>query len=376
MAGWPYGEDNLTTLERAFKPNMDMMATKGEMGLVHNVPANMLPGSDVANLSIFGYDPLLHYRGRASIEAYSKGIALQETEVVFRANLVKIVDGVMKDFTAGHIQSEEASNLLKKIQTEVAKTDKDVAFYAGVSYRNLLVINNRKEQLLPVFTTPPHDITDKQINDYLPKDAYLQGIMTKCAQVLQGAKSEANYVWLWGQGGEFSLPRFAEKYGLSGAVITAVDLIKGIGMAADLQYIEVPGITGFIDTNYKGKAEYALKALQEKDIVFIHVEAPDEAGHMGDAQLKKKAIELIDKELVGTILANKDFEDITIMLLPDHATPLELKTHTGDAVPYIIYNKIKKFDMARIYSEKCANATGIVNESGYKLMERLLRYVD
>lgn len=371
MAGWPLaGYDEQTTLELAKTPNFDFLVSHGKMGLVQNVPPTLPPGSDVASLSIFGYDPELYYNGRASLEAVSLGIPLAQDEMVFRANLVKVVEGKMVDFTAGHISTESARPLIDLLNAKVSARFGEVQFYCGVSYRHIMKM---KTPALKVSTVPPHDITGQQIASWLPGGEgadRLAAIMALSEEVLAG--QQATQVWLWGPGGRMNLPSFESKYGLRGGVISAVDLMKGIAMSCGLDYISVPGITGFIDTNFVGKATYALQALEKDDIVFLHVEAPDEAGHMGDVALKISAIEKIDEEVLGTLLgANRD---ISVLLLPDHPTPIQLRTHSREPVPFVIYHpsEPQRHSFTRL-TEKQAAGTGWMVSQGHHLLETFLR---
>jgi 2,3-bisphosphoglycerate-independent phosphoglycerate mutase len=371
MAGWPLpSRRNATTLSLAKTPSFDRMVNRGELGLVRNTPSGMKPGSDVANLSIFGYDPQQFYCGRAPIEAVSLGLKLQSNDVVFRANLVEVSDGVMTDFTAHHIPSEAASLLIDKLNKAIKTRFPQVALYAGTSYRNLCVIRGYDAE---VNTTAPHDITGQKVEGFLPDGAgatLISDIMELSKPVLAG--SLATQLWLWGQGTKMALPSFFDKYGLVGGVISAVDLVKGIGLAAGLSVIEVPGLTGFMDTNFAGKATYALEALKRMDIVFIHIEAPDEAGHMGDVDLKIKAIEHIDREVIKVLLDGIMGQDVRILFLPDHATPIERKTHTDDRVPYVLFDSTRYGNSDLRFTEVDAAKSGLVVEEGHQLMNRLI----
>ncbi len=372
MSGWASdSSEGKTALELANIPNLDLLAQKGELGLVRNTPANLPPGSDVCNLSVFGYDPGKYYTGRAPIEAVAQGIELSENDTVFRANLVIIEDGKMKDFTAGHISNADGELAISALNKLVENID-NIQFYPGVSYRNLMVVN---DESFSVETTPPHDITGKDISAYFPKGSgslLIKDIMKNSEQVMP-LNSKASMVWLWGQGTKLSIPNFESIYRLKGAVITAVDLIKGLGYAAGMDYIKVPSITGFVDTNYEGKARYAIAALEQYDIVFIHVEAPDEAGHTGDLALKVKAIEDFDKRVIGTILSEIKYEEYKLMVLPDHSTPIEIKTHSRDDVPYVIYDNLNKKNNAKaVYSEKYAKDNSAEVIIGHELMSRFI----
>lgn len=374
MSGEPISSlGNKTTMEYAHTPNMDFLSQSGELGLVQNVPQGFPPGSDVANLSIFGYDPQKYYSGRAPIEAVSKGLILNEQDTVFRVNFVTVKEGIMSDFTAGHISSQEGSALIDILNKDLQSYLQGGDFYAGVSYRNLFKISDMNFSGLE--TVPPHDIVGQKIDKYFPVGNgadFLNNIMMKSTQVLENNSVSSNMIWMWGQGKKLNIPNFENKYGLQGAVITAVDLIKGLGVAAGMEYIHVPGITGFVDTNYAGKAEYALKALAEKDIVFIHIEAPDESGHLGDRDMKIKSIENIDKLIVGSILKGLKDTEHKILILPDHPTPISLKTHSKDPVPFLIYASGKDAVSDRVYSEIEAKRTGIFIKDGYQLMEKFV----
>ncbi len=370
MSGWPSdSKEGKTALELANTPNLDLLASKGEIGLVKNTPDNLQPGSDVCNLSVFGYNPEKYYSGRAPIEAVAQGIELSEEDTVFRANLIKVAQGKIIDFTADHISSEDGKKCIEQLNN-IIKNNKNMRFYHGVSYRNLFTV---KGETFKLKTTPPHDIVGKELEEFLPKGKgaeLIQDIMNKSTEVLP-ANSKANMVWLWGEGKRMSLPTFKSEYGLKGAVITAVDLIKGLGLSVGMDNIMVPGVTGFLDTNYEGKARYALAALSKYDIVFIHVEAPDEAGHMGDIKLKVKAIEDFDNRVIGTILKEIGDLEYKLLILPDHPTPVEIKTHSRDNVPYIMYDsRNNRGDKKAVYTEKYATKTAKEVIIGYKLMSR------
>ena len=374
-----------TPLEVANTPNMDRLARTGQVGLAATVPDGFHPGSDVANLSVFGYDPADCYSGRSPLEAASMGVELAADDVAFRLNFVWLEPHYgklyMGDFSAGHITTDEATELIKTLQDELG--DEQFAFYPGVSYRHLLVWKNGCDQLQ---FTPPHDISSHSVEDHLPKgDGADQLIhLTNSAQMLlaghpvnnrrvEEGKLPANSIWLWGHGRKPQMQTYRERFELSGAVISAVDLIKGIGVNAGLEVIEVPGATGYIDTNYRGKGEYAVKALAEKDFVYVHVEAPDEAAHSGLLDEKIKAIEDFDREVVGTLLDNLDqIGDCRILVMPDHPTPVAKRTHTPDPVPYILYDSraVAVSDIER-YSEAEAKRSGKLIP-GHQLMPLLL----
>ncbi|MBI5905320.1 MAG: cofactor-independent phosphoglycerate mutase [Deltaproteobacteria bacterium] len=388
MADWPIPAiGNRTPLEAAEKPNMDFMAANGALGMVQVVPKEMYPGSDVSNLSILGYDPAAVYTGRSPLEAASIGISLGPDDVAVRCNVVALKndgsDSEMEDFSAGHISTAEAGELLRSLQDRVA--DKGVRFHTGVSYRHLMVWPGGMDG---VKTTPPHDIHGKRITEYLPKGMgaeLLLEIMEISREVFAdhpvnrmrsaAGKLPGNSVWLWGQGKAPRIPTLREKYGLTGSVVAAVDLIKGIGIYAGLQVVDVPGATGYIDTNYAGKAEYALRELERKDFVLIHVEAPDEAGHNGNTRDKIRAIERIDREMLSPLLSRaREKGDLRILLLPDHPTPVAIRTHAQEPVPFVFYPAPSGLSATpgRRYTEAEGRDSGQFLSAGTKLMAHLL----
>ena len=376
----------LTPLEKAHTPNMDRLAREGQVGLAHTVPEGFHPGSDVANLSVFGYDPASCYSGRSPLEAASMGVELGPDDVAFRLNFVTITPMrgalYMEDFSAGHITTEESRQLIAAIQETYGGDEFD--FYPGVSYRHLMVWHGGKDQLT---ATPPHDISQQIINEGLPQgegaDTLMQ-LMNDTQLLLKihpvnvqretDGKPPANSIWLWGHGRAPQMQTLQQMYGLTGSVISAVDLIKGIGVYAGLNPIEVEGATGYIDTNYLGKAEAALEALKTGDYVYLHVEAPDEAAHSGKLEDKLQAIEDFDAKVVGTVLEGlKEFDNYRVLVTPDHPTPIARMTHTSDPVPFIIYGSNGEFTgNAEAYSEKQAAASGVKVDPGWKLMEKLL----
>jgi 2,3-bisphosphoglycerate-independent phosphoglycerate mutase len=388
MADWPIPSiGDRTPLEAARKPNMDYMAAHGSIGMVQVVPQEMYPGSDVSNLSILGYDPAAVYTGRSPLEAASIGISLAPDDVAVRCNIVTLkhegADSEMEDFSAGHISTAEAGELLCALQGRVA--DRGVRFHTGVSYRHLMVWPGGSDGME---TTPPHDIHGRRITDFLPKGdgaEFLLTIMEISREVLGShpvnrvrvaeGKRPGNSVWLWGQGKAPRIPTFRERFGLSGAVVAAVDLIKGIGIYAGLEVVNVPGATGYIDTNYRGKAEHALTQLEEKDFVLIHVEAPDEAGHNGSVEDKILAIERIDQEMLGPILARiREKGDLRVLFLPDHPTPVKIRTHAQEPVPFVLYPPPPGLDAetGRRYTEAEARESGQFLPAGTRLIEYLL----
>jgi 2,3-bisphosphoglycerate-independent phosphoglycerate mutase len=376
-----------TPLMVARTPNMDALAQRGEVGLVRTIPSGLPKGSEIANLSIFGYDPKRYYTGRGPLEAASIGVKLGPEDVAFRLNLVTLeaIGGsvIMEDYSAGHISTEEGKTIIQDLEKELG--DSVFHFYPGVSYRHLLVWRGKGEKLE---TTPPHDITEQEIGAYLPRGEGAQELiklMTETQILLkahplnhtrqQEGKREANATWPWGQGKASHMPSFAERFALRGGVISAVNLIKGIGICAGLEAIAVPGATGYLDTNYQGKAEYGLRAVENGDFVYIHVEAPDEASHNGDLKAKITAIEAFDEKVVGTIVKGMENKaDYRIMVLPDHPTPIELRTHADDPVPFVIYDSTQKRPSgAAGFDEAEASKSGILIEEGHTLMERFVR---
>ena len=378
---------NRTPLQAAKTPNMDFMARRGLLGLAQTVPAGYPPGSDVANLSMFGYDPTKCYTGRSPLEAASMGVELGPEDVAFRVNLVHLdARGgrlIMDDYSAGHISTADGRELIEELQRQLG--DQEFSFHPGVSYRHLMVWHNGKTKIQ---ATPPHDITGQDIIQFLPKGEgadRLIYIMNSAQMIFHNhpqfkrrseqGETPANSIWLWGQGKAPAMESFKAKFGLTGAVISAVDLIKGIGVYAGLDVIEVPGATGYLDTNFKGKAEAALQALKERDFVFLHVEAPDEASHSGKLGHKLQAIECFDEQVVGPVLEGiKQFGEYRILCAPDHPTPVELMTHTSDPVPFVIYSGEENENQAVAgYDELSAAATKLHVSEGFRLMEMLLK---
>ncbi|MFH1288679.1 MAG: cofactor-independent phosphoglycerate mutase [bacterium] len=382
MADYPLPElDNKTPLEYAKTPNMDFLTRQGRLGLVETIPDGVSPGSDVANLNVLGYEPKKYYSGRGPLEAASLGIKLEHDEIAWRCNLVNIENGMMNDFTAGHITNPEAKKLINTINKNMQ--DGKIKFYPGVSYRHIMVSRDIPEGIDCV---PPHDITGQPIEAYLPKGNgadEIKKLMFASKEFLpkhkvnmkrkEAGEKQANMIWLWGQGKNIAFPSLKERFGLTGGVITAVDLIKGMGKLIGLKSVNVPGATGFIDTAYESKANYALDILKKDNFVFVHVESPDEAGHMGDSGLKIKAIEDFDQKVVGTIL-NKigDFEKVRILLLPDHYTPISLKTHSSEPVPFVIYGQGIEPDKFESFNERNAKESDFVVKEGWKLIEMLV----
>jgi len=371
-----------TCMEVARLPNMDKVSQEGLLGLVQTIPAGLSAGSDVANLSIVGYDPAVYYTGRAPLEAANMGVELEDSDWALRCNLVTVSEDKMVDFTAGHISSSEAEALVKEINAQLGS--ETVSFYPGVSYRHLMVY--RGDGRFDVETTPPHDITGEPIEDYLPRGAgsdLLRRLMDASRPILEASEvnrvrldleqNPANMIWLWGQGQKPKMEPFAEKYGVSGAAISAVDLVKGLARAIGWEVVNVPGATGYVDTDYAAKARYALGALKNHDLVFVHVEATDEAGHEGDVQLKIRAAESIDKLILGPIRQHAaEAGDMRIMVLPDHATPISVRTHVDDPVPFIIWDPLTVPHSGLAFSEANAEKTGLFVKEGHRLMAHFL----
>ena len=391
MADYPISElEGKTPLQVAETPNLDRMAQKGVLGMVRTVPPAMPPGSDVANLSIFGYDPALHFTGRAPLEAAAMEVQLNPEDVAFRCNLVTLGSRngleTMDDFSAGHISTGEAREIIQKI-VEILGND-EFHFFPGVSYRHLLVWRNG-ERGLKTRTTPPHDISGKEIAEFLPRgngQEEILSLMGKAKEVLpdfpvnrkrlEAGKKPANAIWLWGQGKAPALLPMTDRFGLRGSVISAVDLTKGIGSYAGLEIVNVPGATGYLDTNYGGKAEYALREISRKDFVYVHLEAPDEASHNGNLKDKIQAIEDFDQKIVGPILRGLEkMGDFRVLALPDHPTPIVLKTHSPEPVPFVVFSSEQTGNspqQERFFDETCAEKTGLMLERGHELMEKFI----
>ena len=378
-----------TPLQCALTPFLDQIATEGTLGLVDTIPAGFTPGSDVANLSVLGYDPSQTYTGRGPLEAASMGVALGPNDVAYRCNLVTIggkdtPEAFMEDFTAGHITTKEARDLILFINRQIGSSQ--FQFFPGVSYRHLFVWRNAPSS--PV-TTPPHDIPGKTIAPYLPHGECAEEVnsfMQKAAEILKShpiniqrqnlGKKQANSIWLWGQGKKPQVVPLTQKYNLKGGMISAVDLLNGIGVIAGLKVIPVEGATGYIDTNYAGKAKMALDALRFMDFIFIHLEAPDEMGHEGNAAGKIQAIESFDEKIVGPILNNiGSFGDYRILVLSDHPTPLDIKTHVSDPSPFAVLSSKRDENKAAglPFNETAAKESAILISPGHLLMEKFIK---
>lgn len=381
--------NNKTPLQYADKPNMDFLARHSEAGMVKTVPDGIPPGSDAANLSVMGYDPKRFYTGRSPLEAVSMGVDLSDTDLAFRCNLVTLSaesdyeNKTMLDYSSDEISSSEAAELIAEVNRHFACGD--LVFHPGISYRHCMVWSGGPEGSK---MTPPHDILEKSVGPYLPQGeharrladmmkeshAFLKDHPVNRAREERGLRP-ANSIWLWGEGRRPALPLFSDKYGIRGSVVSAVDLIKGIGICAGLKSVEVEGATGNIHTNFAGKARAALKELDSgSDFVYVHVEAPDECGHRYEIENKVKAIEFIDSQVVGTILEGlAKYEDYSILILPDHPTPLPLRTHTSEPVPYLLYRKSGSTPSGiEGYDEFQAASTGIFIKEGFRLMDRFI----
>ncbi len=378
-----------TPMEVAKKPLFDMLGKKGEVGLVKTVDDSLKPGSDVANLSVLGYDPTKSYTGRSPLEAVSIGVKLLDTDVTLRCNLVTLSDEenyedkTMVDYSAGDISTADAAVLMKAVQEHFGNDT--FRFYAGVAYRHCLVWNNGTTALGNM--TPPHDISGRVVGSYLSnhenakelirmmKESYevLSKHPLNLERVSKGLRP-ANSIWLWGEGTKPLLSNFYEKFGLKGSIISAVDLLKGIGICAGMNTPEVEGATGYIDTNFSGKAECAVEEWANgQDFVYLHFEAPDECGHRNEVENKVRSIEIIDEQVLTVLLeALNKYDDYKIMILPDHPTPIKTNTHARDAVPFMIYHKNKEIDGVESVNENTAKATGNYFESGTKLMEHFI----
>jgi 2,3-bisphosphoglycerate-independent phosphoglycerate mutase len=372
-----------TPMQVAQKPCMDRLCAAGETGLVSTGVPELPMGSDVGNMAVLGYDPRKYYSGRAPLEARNLGVELAKGETAFRCNLVHVQDGVMDDYSAGHISTEDARELIKMLGKRMGN-DK-LRFVPGTQYRHLMMVKGAGFENAKC--TPPHDISGQKIEGHMPSGAkskelaqwmadsqlYLEGHEVNRERRREGKKT-ANMIWPWGQGKSVDFPSFESRFGVKGSVISAVDLIKGIGRALALEVVEVPGATGWIDTNFKGKAEAALKALKKRDFVFVHFEVTDEAGHKGDHAIKVKGIEAIDSLVLGPMLESLQGQDFKVMVLPDHPTPLETRTHANEPVPYFIYDSRKTQQASgAAFDEASAKATGRHLVEGWELMGRFIR---
>lgn len=387
MADYPVEElGNKTPMGASHTPNMDRLAEKSTIGLVKSVADGLKPGSDVANLSILGYDPAVYYSGRSPLEAGSIGIDMKPSDVSFRCNLVTLSDEesyedkTILDYCADDISTEEAKVLIDYLAQHF--NSDEFQLYSGVSYRHCLIWNNGT---LDVGTlTPPHDITGKPIKEYIPNSpnaAKLYDMMVKSYALLKdhpvnkareaAGKRPANSMWFWGEGVRKALMPFEEKYKLKGSMISAVNLLKGIGKFSGMNVVDVPGATGYIDTNFDGKAQACISELSKgQDFVYIHVEAPDECGHRHEIENKKRSLELIDEKILGPVLeALEQYDDYKVLICPDHATPLSLKTHTNDPIPFMMYHKAEEVKGQPEFTEETAKASGLFVDKGHTLMQ-------
>lgn len=387
MADEPIAElGGKTPMEYASTPAMDKLSKMSEIGLVHTIPQGMKPGSDTANLSVLGYDPKIYYTGRSPLEALSIGVDMKPTDIALRCNIVTVStddlpyeEKTIIDHSSGEISTEEASVLLEAVRRELQ--NEVYKFYDGISYRHLTIWD--KGEVVPL--TPPHDILGQVIGKYLPEDNVLREMQKKSYEILaehpinkeriKKGLNPANSIWFWGAGTRPELSSFEEKTGKKGAMISAVDLLKGIAVGAGMTNISVENANGGLHTNYKGKAEAAVKALTEDgfDFVYVHIEAPDEMGHQGSYEKKVQAIQYIDENVVKHVteeLENKGI-DFRILVLPDHPTPVRIRTHASDPVPYMLYDNTKKREESWNYNEREAKESGIYMEEGYRLIEHL-----
>ena len=374
--------DNKTVLQAAEIPNMDKISTQGRQGLVRTIPVDMEPGSDVAQMSLLGYDPLTFYSGRAPIEAVARNIDLSAEDWVFRCNLVTISDGKMADHSAGHVSTEEAGKLINELNDRFG--NEQICFYTGLSYRHLLVVKGRD---FDVQTHPPHDCIGKSVEKILPrgKGAEMLIDLMACSQQLFSnhdvnkvrrdlGENQVSSIWLWGQGRKTRMESFKKRFGVDGATITAVDLARGLSMLIGFELIDVPGATGFVDTNYQGKASAAIEALDKYDLVFVHIEAPDEASHNGSASMKKKAVEQIDKYIVGPVFeALQGYESWRILVAPDHPTPIRSRAHSPEPVPFAMAGTNISGILHTTFSEANAARSGFRIDNGFELMEYFLK---
>lgn len=381
---------NSTPMKEAEKPCMDSLAAMAEVGIVKTVAEGLKPGSDVANLSVLGYEPAVYYSGRSPLEAASIGIDLKDTDVTLRCNLVTLSDDedyenkTILDYCADDISSEEAKVLIEYIQEKLGN-DK-FRFYSGVSYRHCLVWSNGNPH--PGVLTPPHDITGRVITEYIPKGedvAELYDLMKKSYDLLKDhpvnkeriarGKRPANSIWLWGEGTKPLLDNFQKKFGKKGSMISAVDLLKGIAICAGMNSVDVEGATGYLDTNFDGKCRAAIEEFKNgADLVYIHVEAPDECGHRGEIENKVKAIEMIDRHILAPVVEFlRGYDDFAVLVCPDHPTPLSIRTHTSTPVPYLIYDSKNEINSGvKAFCEEEARATGNYIEKGFTMMNYFL----
>jgi 2,3-bisphosphoglycerate-independent phosphoglycerate mutase len=373
-------------MQAARTPNMDRASREGLTGVVNNVPPDMPPGSDVAIMSVLGYDPRTCYTGRAPLEATDLGIELSKGELAFRCNLVTTSEGSMADFCAGHISTEEAEVLIEALNEEF--DDEPVEFFVGTGYRHIMVY--RGEDSLDPTTTPPHDIMDEPIDAHLPRGPgadYLRDLMERSTEVLADhevndvrvdlEQNPGNMIWLWGQGHRSPMQPFKERFSLRGAGISAVNLVRGLARLIGWDVIDVPGATAYLDTDYAAKGRHACDALNDYDIVLVHVEAPDEAGHEGNVKGKIQAIERVDRDIVGPVMSLSDsLSEFRVLVLPDHYTPLHKRTHARGAVPFAMWGQGVATESGLEFTEENARSTGCSVEEGHELMETFVNGQD
>jgi 2,3-bisphosphoglycerate-independent phosphoglycerate mutase len=382
-AGWPIPErGEQTCLELAETPNLDKMARKSELGLVQTVPAGMEPSSACACMSLLGYDPQVYYRGRAAIEAVSMGVNIEEDEVIFRCNLVSIRGGKMQSYSAGHITTEESAKLIDALNESLGSDS--IHFYTGVNYRHLLKIKGHSEVVKAV-CRPPHDITDKDIEEYLPHgkgSQLLRQLMLDSVEVLERHQVNtnrrawnelpANMIWLfWGSGQIPHMPPFKRVHGKTVAITSSVDLLRGLGTMMDMDILEIPGVTDGLDNDFVAQVTGGLKSLETHDLVVMHIEAPDEAGHAGSVEDKVEAIQLIDREVVSRLMSYQT-DELRVLVMPDHPTPISIKTHVAEPVPFMLWGQGFATNCARRFTEAEAKRTGLFMENGYNIMTRLV----
>lgn len=386
MSGYPLEElGGKTPLQVADKPNMDRIASSGWSGLLRNVPKGMRPDSDVAMMSIMGYDPRKCYPGRGPLEAAGMGVELEENDVAFRCNLITEREGIIEDYSAGHVSTGEAEELFKVIK----KNYGDIGnFYVGVDYRHLFILRNPAEEVDKLETTPPHKVTGEKFKENLVEPRTLElagtlnGMILSSREVLsdhpvnaerkEAGKNPANSIWIWGQGRKPELESIRENYGVEGAVISAVTLVKGLGVCAGMDKLDVPGATGYYDTSYENKAKYGLEALEDHDLVLVHVEAPDEAGHAGDIEKKIEAIENLDQRLVKKVVDSVG-DEFTISIMADHPTPIDVENHVSDPVPFAVYSSEGRKDEVERFDESSASEGSGGTMKGHKLLNRIIQ---
>ncbi len=383
MADYPIDKlSGRTPVETARTPNLDFLAQNGQLGVVRTIPGGFPAGSDVANLTLLGYDPREYYSGRAPLEAASIGVKLGDSDWAFRCNFITAGEDILEDFCAGHIKTDEAAVLIKLLNEKLGNDI--IQFYTGKSYRHIMVYRGAQKMDAKCF--PPHDIMGQSIQKHLPKghgSEILTDLMDRSRALLSDhdvntvridlEENPANMIWLWGQGHRPKMPTFKERFNLTGAVITAVDLIKGIACYLGWDITYVPGATGYFDTHYANKGYYAIKALETHDVVLVHIEAPDEAGHEGNVHEKVHAIEQVDSKIIGPVLeAKSKFRDLRILVLPDHYTPIAKRTHTPESVPFAVYGTGIEKGIGLPYTEANAHASGLHIKEGHRLIEHLI----